>query len=178
MPLPSTTGGTAMTPIVIGLGSNVGDSLGHIREAIRLLRRAVKVEAVSSLYETAPMYVSDQPPFLNAVLTATTELGPRALLRFLKDAEREIGRQSRERYGPREIDLDLIAYGSLNYSWGGGEKPLTVPHPKIQERRFVLLPLCEIAPSFRLVGLGVTCELLPQTDSQAADVHKLDTVLL
>ncbi|HWA82188.1 MAG TPA: 2-amino-4-hydroxy-6-hydroxymethyldihydropteridine diphosphokinase [Fimbriimonadaceae bacterium] len=161
-------------PIVIALGSNVGDSLRHLREATALLRQAVQVERVSSVYRTAPMYVEDQPPFLNAALTATTELGPRCLLRRLKEIEAEIGRQSRSRYGPREIDLDLIAYGSLSYTFGGGDKPLVVPHPKTAERRFVLAPLFEIDPGYKLVGLGTVSELLAQTNDQAKDVEKLD----
>ena len=168
----------AATPIVIGLGSNVGDSLAHLRGATRELRLIVDVDAVSSVYRTAPMYVEDQPPFLNAVLTATTNLGPRALLKHLKALECQIGRQERERYGPREIDLDLIAYGSLHYTFLRGEKPLTVPHPKTVERRFVLLPLAEIAPRFMLVGLGEANKLLDQTNDQSGDVERLEDAQL
>lgn len=168
----------ASTPVVIGLGSNLGDSLGHFRAAIRALQEVVAVTKVSSPYKTAPMYVEDQPPFLNAVLTATTDLGPRSLLKHLKDIEARIGRHERERYGPREIDLDLIAFGSLNYTFTGGEKPLTVPHPKTIERRFVLLPLSEIAPHLKLVGLGEVSQLLEQTNDQADDVERLEDAQL
>jgi 2-amino-4-hydroxy-6-hydroxymethyldihydropteridine diphosphokinase len=162
------------TPVVIALGSNVGESLRNLQEAVNLLRQKIQVDQVSSVYRTAPMYVEDQPPFLNAVLTATTDLGPRELLRLLKAIEAQVGRQERERYGPREIDLDLIAYGSLSYSLQRGDKPLTVPHPKMIERRFVLMPLFEIAPSRKLVGLGVVSELLQQTKEQSDDVERLD----
>lgn len=167
-----------MTQVAIGLGSNVGDSLGHLRVALRELSARMTIEAVSSVYRTAPMYVEDQPPFLNAALIGTTEQGPRSLLRTLKEIECEVGRQARQRYGPREIDLDLISYGALFYTFGGAEKPLTVPHPKTVERRFVLMPLSEIAPRLKLVGLGLVNELLDQTNSQSNDVERLDDALL
>ncbi|HVT10774.1 MAG TPA: 2-amino-4-hydroxy-6-hydroxymethyldihydropteridine diphosphokinase [Fimbriimonadaceae bacterium] len=161
-------------PVVIALGSNVGDSLRYLQDAVAALRRAIRVERVSSVYRTVPMYVEDQPPFLNAALTGSTELGPRSLLRCLKEIESEIGRRDRARYGPREIDLDLIAYGSLSYAFTGGDKPLVVPHPKTGERRFVLAPLYEIDPGYKLVGLGAVNELLAQTNDQANDVERLD----
>lgn len=163
-----------MTPIAIALGSNVGDSLRHLQDAMVALHHAIKVDRVSSVYRTAPMYVEDQPPFLNAALLGETELGPRALLRRLKEIEGEIGREARQRYGPREIDLDLIAYGSLSYTFLGGDKPLVVPHPKTAERRFVLMPLFEIDPDYKLVGVGPVAELLVQTNDQANDVERLD----
>jgi 2-amino-4-hydroxy-6-hydroxymethyldihydropteridine diphosphokinase len=163
-----------MTPVVIAFGSNVGDSLGYIRQSISLLRADLAIERMSHVYRSAPMYVTNQAPFLNGVFTARTELGPRGLLEMLKQAEVEIGRRARDRYGPREIDLDLIAYGSLSYSYTAGEKALTIPHPKIVERRFVLLPLSEISPDFNLPGLGLASELLEQTNDQAADVERLD----
>jgi 2-amino-4-hydroxy-6-hydroxymethyldihydropteridine diphosphokinase len=162
------------TPVVIALGSNVGESLRNLQEAVNLLRTTLQLDRVSSVYRTAPMYVEDQPPFLNAVLTATTDLGPHELLRLLKTIEAKVGRKERERYGPREIDLDLIAYGALSYSFQGGDKPLTVPHPKTIERRFVLMPLFEIAPSRKLVGLGIVSDLLDQTKEQSDDVERLE----
>ncbi|MFI5386831.1 MAG: 2-amino-4-hydroxy-6-hydroxymethyldihydropteridine diphosphokinase [Fimbriimonadales bacterium] len=167
-----------MTPIVIALGSNVGDSLRHLRAAVRMLRQTIQVVKVSSVYRTTPMYEEAQPPFLNAVLTGSTELGPRALLGRLKEIEGEIGRQDRSRYGPREIDLDLIAYGSLSYEFSGGDKPLIVPHPKTAERRFVLVPLSEIVPGSKLSGLGTAAELLDQTIGHDEDVVRLDDAQL
>lgn len=158
-------------PVAIGLGSNVGDSLALLRSAVRLLGDALAIESVSGVYRTSPMYVADQPDFLNAALTARTDLGPRSLLALLKGVEVEIGRQSRERYGPREIDLDLIAYGSLFYRFSGAEKPLFLPHPKTAERRFVLEPLTEIAPSLMLVGLGTASELLKRTGDRRDEVE-------
>lgn len=163
-----------MTPVVIALGSNVGDSLGHLREAMRRLRGAIRVDAVSRAYRTAPMYVEDQPPFVNAVATGHTDLGPLALLRLLKSLEREMGRESRERFGPREIDLDLIAYGSLALTSNAGPRPLRLPHPRVPERRFVLGPLAEIAADLHLIGLGVVRELLSQAPSSPKDVVPLE----
>lgn len=163
-----------MTPVVIALGSNVGDSLGHLREAMHRLRSAMRVDLVSRPYRTAPMYVEDQPPFLNAVSLGATELGPLSLLRLLKMLEREIGREAREHYGPREIDLDLIAYGSLVLTSNAGSRPLCLPHPRVPERRFVLAPLAEIAPDLNLVGLGVVRELLARAPSSPEDVVPLE----
>jgi len=161
-------------PVVVALGSNVGDSLAHLQDAVALLREAIAVDVVSSVYRTEPMYVENQPPFLNAVLTGRTDFGPRTLLARLKEIENEIGRQKTERYGPREIDLDLIAFGSLRYEFDGGDKPLSVPHPKVIERRFVLVPLVEIDPGYKLVGLGTAEGLLRQTKVQVNDVQRLD----
>lgn len=135
---------------VIAFGSNLGDREGNIRRAAETLG----VSRISSLHETTPMYVEDQPPFINAVAFLDTELGPLALLRLLKETEAAIGRQPRERYGPREIDLDLIAYGSLQLrSVIYGEARLQVPHPRLAERSFVLDPLAELDPGFHVPGL-------------------------
>lgn len=164
-----------MAPVAIGLGSNVGDSLLYLRRAMALLGSQISNLRVSSVYETAPMYVEDQPPFLNAAAIGTTELGPIALLSFLKGIEREIGREARIRNGPREIDLDLIAYGVLRYRFGDR---LEIPHPRIPERRFVLAPLYEIAPDLILPNMGRVEYLLGQTEGQAQDVVlKQDAVL-
>jgi 2-amino-4-hydroxy-6-hydroxymethyldihydropteridine diphosphokinase len=169
---------SAAAPVVIALGSNVGDSLALLREAVRALRRIITVDSVSGVYRTAPMYVEDQPDFLNAALTGVTELTPRCLLGALKDIELEIGRHKTVRYGPREIDLDLIAYGALSYRFEGGDKPLVVPHPKTAERRFVLMPLFEIGAGLKLIGLGVVADLLEQTKGQADDVVRLTNAQL
>ncbi len=123
------------------------------------------------------MYVADQPPFLNAALCGISHDGPLLLLRKLKDLEQELGRTPRERNGPREIDIDLLAYGSLKYRFAGGLR-LTVPHPRVVERRFVLQPLADLAFDFHLPGLGTVRELLIQTNDQAADVVRLDHALL
>jgi 7,8-dihydro-6-hydroxymethylpterin-pyrophosphokinase len=97
---------------------------------------------------------------------------------LLKEIECAIGRHKTARYGPREIDLDLISYGCLSYRFEGGEKDLILPHPKTAERRFVLMPLSEIAPDLRLVGLGTASELLEQTNAQADDVRRIENAKL
>lgn len=163
-----------MARVAIGLGSNLGDRKAHIESAVAELGRILTIERVSSLYETRPMYVADQADFLNAALIGTCERGPLELLRSLKGIERSIGRTESVRYGPREIDLDLLAYGSLRLSMSLGEHALAVPHPKTPERRFVLAPLDEIAPHMLLPGLGDVSLLLFRTESDAQNVVRLE----
>lgn len=126
---------------VIAFGSNLGNREGYIREAAARLG----IRHMSNLIETDPMYVTDQPAFINAVGVLETDLGPLALLRLLKQTEDEVGRLPRKRYGPREIDLDLIAYGCLSLrSVVDGKVKLEIPHPRLGEREFVLAPIREI----------------------------------
>jgi 2-amino-4-hydroxy-6-hydroxymethyldihydropteridine diphosphokinase len=160
----------------IALGSNLGASLENLQRAVGALGN---VKAVSRVYTTAPMYVEDQPQFLNAAVMVETGEGPLPLLKRLKALEKEIGRLPRERNGPREIDLDLISYGRLQYKFVHKEKlVLQVPHPKVVERRFVLQPLFDIDPDLDLPGLGRIFEMLKSTESQADSVIlKEDAVL-
>jgi len=116
----------------------------------------------------------DQPSFLNAGLVGQTPLGPLELLRVLKSIEKEVGRLPRDRYGPREIDIDMISYGALRLR----SNFLQVPHPKTVERRFVLLPIAEIAPDWNLATMGKVRDLLAQTESQAGDVVLYKDALL
>jgi 2-amino-4-hydroxy-6-hydroxymethyldihydropteridine diphosphokinase len=162
-----------MVPVVIALGSNVGDSLGHMRQAIVALQATLSGMEPSRVYRTAPMYVTDQPAYLNAAVKGVTELGPLRLLKELKRIERDIGREARNRYGPREIDLDLVSYGSLAYTGA----ILQVPHPKSPERRFVLAPMADIDPDLRLSAIGTVRELLAQTECQAEDVVPIKDAL-
>ena len=164
-----------MALAVIGLGSNVGDALSHLQSAVDVLRDLLNDLKVSGVYRTAPMYVTDQPYFLNAIAVGQTNTGPYPLLRDLKDLERQLGRNVRERFGPREIDLDLVAYGNLVYRL---EDVLHVPHPKVAERRFVLEPLCELLPERYLPGIGRIAALLEQTKDAASDVVRLDDAVL
>jgi 2-amino-4-hydroxy-6-hydroxymethyldihydropteridine diphosphokinase len=127
--------------VYIALGTNLGDRLANLREAVRQLRAHIAIEHVSSVYETEPAYVADQPRFLNAALSGTTILEPATLLHVLKTLERELGRVPGVRYGPRLIDLDILIYGDLVLK----TPELTIPHPRIAERPFVLVPLAEIA---------------------------------
>ena len=162
-----------MVPVVVALGSNVGDSLSYLRQATQVLGGVLSNLKVSPIYRTAPMYVQDQPPFLNAAVSGTYAEGPLQLLQKLKKIEAEIGRQTRARYGPREIDLDLVAFGSLSYL---GPR-LQVPHPRTPERRFVLLPMFDLDPNLRLATMGTVAELLAQTQPQAEDVVPIEDAL-
>lgn len=131
-----------MVTAAIGLGSNLGDRAQRIEEAAGRIAALGTVVARSSLYETAPVGGPEQGPFLNAVVLLDTDLTPRRLLDELLAAETAMGRDRTERWGPRLIDLDLLLYGDATIS----ERGLTVPHPRLTERRFVLEPLLEVWP--------------------------------
>lgn len=133
----------------LGLGSNVGDRGGHLRAAVAALREhGVEVEAVSSAYETEPVgEVLDQPDFLNAAIRIRTGLEPESLLDLCKAIEVEQGRLfAGPRHGPRPLDVDLLLLGDLVLS----TERLTLPHPEVTSRRFVLAPLLELDPDLAL----------------------------
>lgn len=139
--------------VYLGLGSNLGNREANLRLALRLMEPLCRVEEVSSLYETAPVGVEDQPPFYNAACRVTTGLEPGALLRFLKRVEFEVGRRpGGPRWGPRPIDLDLLLYEDVVME----TSDLIVPHPRMHERPFVLAPLAEIGPEARHPALNAT----------------------
>jgi 2-amino-4-hydroxy-6-hydroxymethyldihydropteridine diphosphokinase len=129
----------------IGLGANLGDAAASVSHALEKLAALGTVVARSSLYRARPWGELDQPDFVNAVALVETTLAPRALLTALKALEGELGRVPTYRWGPRAIDLDLLTYGDLALD----EPGLTVPHPRLLERAFVLGPLAEIDPAFR-----------------------------
>lgn len=131
--------------VLLGLGANIGDRLANLQAAVDGLAGIVEVEAVSPVYETAPMYDTDQGAYLNMALTGTTALQPRPLLDALKALERSIGRVRSRRYGPRSIDLDIVFYGDRIVR----EPGLEIPHPRVAERAFVLAPAADIAPDWR-----------------------------
>ena len=154
-----------MAEIYIALGGNIGDRAAMLTAALARLGESVEIETQSAIYETAPKYVTDQPPFLNMAIRGRTDLAPEALLRALKAIEAELGRTAGPRNGPRPIDLDILFYDALRMD----TSDLTIPHPRIAERRFVLQPLCDIAPELRHPGSGETvAEMLaalpPQDD--------------
>jgi 2-amino-4-hydroxy-6-hydroxymethyldihydropteridine diphosphokinase len=145
----------------VALGSNLGDREAQLLAAIAALRAlpGVRVEAVSTLYETAPVGPPPQGPYLNAVVRLRTRLDPRALLARLLEIEVAAGRvRGGQRWSARTLDLDLLFYGSLTLD----EPGLCVPHPRLHERAFVLEPLCELAPRLVHPLLGRTVEELAQ----------------
>jgi len=150
-----------VTTAYVGLGSNLGGREAMIGRAVELL--GDEVIAVSSLLETEPWGYVDQPRFVNAVARLETSRTPRELLDRLLEIERELGR-SREgpRFGPRTIDLDLLLYGDERID----EPGLTVPHPRLHERAFVLEPLAELDPALVVPGLGPLPELLSGLQSR------------
>lgn len=129
-----------MTRVIIALGSNLGDRLGNLRAAVTMLEAAgLAIHEKSEVWETAPV-PADQPPYLNAALAAETDLEPLELLAELKRIERALGRRPGRRWGPRPIDLDILFYAGLAME----SETLTIPHPGIAGRAFVLAPLADI----------------------------------
>jgi 2-amino-4-hydroxy-6-hydroxymethyldihydropteridine diphosphokinase len=128
--------------IYLALGSNLGDRMGNLASALERLSQKVTIKKVSSVYETEPVYYKEQPLYLNVVLSAVTKLEPSDLLRFVKGVESDLGRQSSFRNAPRLIDIDILFYSDRVVQTA----ELTIPHPGIAERAFVLAPLAEIAP--------------------------------
>ena len=126
----------------IGLGSNQGDRLANLESAIALLRQQVQVTGLSPIYETEPVGFAEQSWFLNAVAEVDTALAPQALFAVLQEIESCLGKATPFPNGPRTIDLDLLLYDSELLA----EPALTVPHPRLHERRFVLMPLADVAP--------------------------------
>jgi 2-amino-4-hydroxy-6-hydroxymethyldihydropteridine diphosphokinase len=156
----------------IGLGSNLGDRLGHIKKALGMIERIPETTlvAVSSLYDTAPVGRDDQPRFLNAVAEVATELPPRSLLGELLAIEDRCGRIRRDMWGPRTLDLDLLVYDDVEES----SDELTVPHPRLTERAFVLVPLAEIAPDVVVPGVGKEVRALEaEREAAAGDVRRV-----
>jgi 2-amino-4-hydroxy-6-hydroxymethyldihydropteridine diphosphokinase len=133
-----------MVEAFIALGSNIGDREANMKAALELLKQKVKIIKTSNLYETKPMYIEKQNWFLNGAAKIETELPPKELLAFLKKIEKKLGRKPVERNGPRIIDLDILFYNSQVICKGD----LKIPHPKMEERAFVLVPLSEIEGDF------------------------------
>ncbi len=133
-----------MTKVFLGLGSNLGDREKNIKEAVRQLQESgiAGEMRTSSLYETEPEGIKEQPLFLNAILEMETDLSPRDLLDMLQAIEKRLGRKKVQKWGPRIIDLDILLYGDLILR----EEDLEIPHPLLAKRSFVLDPLAEIAP--------------------------------
>ena len=148
----------AAADVYIGLGSNIGDAAANCRQALAALEgsEGVRLLGASALYRSEPLGVTDQAWFVNGIAAIETILEPLDLLAMLKDLERRLGRQPGARWGPRLIDLDLLLYGQRVLQ----STILTVPHPLMHERRFVLEPLCALAPRLVHPRLASTMQQL------------------
>jgi 2-amino-4-hydroxy-6-hydroxymethyldihydropteridine diphosphokinase len=142
----------------VALGSNLGDPVGTLKDAIESLAalRGSLLKAVSSLYRTAPVGLKHQPDFINAVVALDTRLPPTELLQELFAVEAHFGRQRGVKNAPRTLDLDLLLHGDTVQD----DPELTLPHPRMHERAFVLAPLAEIAPDIAVPGRGLVADLL------------------
>jgi 2-amino-4-hydroxy-6-hydroxymethyldihydropteridine diphosphokinase len=156
-----------MERVFVGLGSNLGEREVTLKAAVGRLRGLsdVEVKRVSSFRDTEPVGAIDQPRFLNGAVELETELSARSLLGTLLELERAFGRDrgAGPPQGPRTLDLDLLLYGTQTID----EPLLTIPHPRLHERRFVLEPLAELDPDLEIPGQGPVQELLSRLDSQA-----------
>lgn len=145
-----------MAKVFLGVGTNLGDRWANIDRALEGLAAFAPVVRRSPVYETAPMYVTDQPRFLNLALEVTTELPPEPLLDALKALEAAVGRVPGRRFGERVIDLDILFHGDTVLR----TDRLEIPHPRLPERAFVLRPLADLAPDLRHPRLGSTIAAL------------------
>ena len=150
----------AATRCYLGLGSNLGNRLGNLKSAVRMLAPAVTVDAVSDLYESEPVGPGGRAPYFNAVCAAHTRLEPTVLLDYVKSIEWALGRRPGPRWGPRPADIDILIMEGVALD----DAVLTIPHPRIGERPFVLRPLADVAPALPLGG-GVTVSALAEAAS-------------
>ncbi len=153
----------SMAIILLALGSNLGDRSENLDRARALLAQTIVIHSISPIYETEPWGVVDQPDFLNQALLAETTISPEALLALVKRIEAAMGRDfSERRYGPRPIDIDILGYDDLTLR----SPRLTIPHQRLHERAFVLIPLNDIAPHWVHPGLGLTVtDMLAEVDA-------------
>lgn len=159
-----------MRDVYIALGSNLGDRARNLSAARKAMARgAVEIAATSSVYETAPWGPKPQGPYLNQVVRGKTQLAPAELLARLLEIERELGRERDgvERYGPRSIDLDILFYEGVMID----EPDLQIPHPRMLERAFVLVPLAEIAPELVVGGVRIA-EALGGLDRSGVKLYR------
>jgi 2-amino-4-hydroxy-6-hydroxymethyldihydropteridine diphosphokinase len=148
--------------IYLGMGTNRGDRLANLAATIEALPPQVQVVRQSPVYQTPPWGYTDQPDFLNLVVEAQTALPPKELIAYLKDLELKVGRTASFRWGPREIDIDILFYNQLVYAEDG----LEIPHPRLHDRAFVLVPLADLTPELIHPKLNSSVsELLSEIDS-------------
>jgi len=156
----------APVPVALALGGNLGPVERTLAHAVRQLQRALGALRVASLYRSAPVSPVAQPDFLNTAVLAHTALGPEEVLGLAKSLELAAGRRAGVRFGPRPLDVDLLLHGSRR----SDAAELTLPHPRLAERRFMLEPLAEIAPDLPVPGTGATVrELLAGVGDQAVE---------
>ncbi|WP_082235803.1 2-amino-4-hydroxy-6-hydroxymethyldihydropteridine diphosphokinase [Halobacillus massiliensis] len=163
-----------MSSAYIALGSNLDDRLEYLTEAIHFLDSHENIEVLrqSEIYETAPVGYTDQNDFLNMVLEIRTALLPIELLDYCQFIEQELGRKRVIKWGPRTIDLDILVYNQENMK----DERLTIPHPHLQERAFVLVPLAELAPDLYITSVqnkaGVLLNRLPEEEVKSVRIWK------
>lgn len=155
--------------VVLSLGSNLEDRKSNLEAVVAGLPPEVLVQQVSALYETEPWGYHDQPDFLNQVLVAETRLSAPDLLGYIQDLENRIGRVPNFRYGPRLVDIDIIFYGDRTIR----EPCLEIPHPRFQERAFVLVPLAEVCPDLEVPGTDLTVsDLVAELDVSGVQLYQ------
>ncbi len=168
-----TGGSDGCVTVWLGLGSNLGNRVAALRTGVAALEAAgLEPEAFSDLYHSRPKYVTEQPPFVNAVGRFRTRLDPDGVLAACQAAEAAAGRQPRERFGPRELDVDLLVYGDRVVVREG----LQVPHPALAERLFVLVPLAELDPDLEVPGLGRVDVLLQAARAALPEIEQVTSL--
>jgi len=163
--------GNTPTRVYLSLGSNVGDRAAQLRDAITRVRAIGRVSAESSLYETEPVEFTEQPWFLNCAVALETSKTPQQLMTAILKIEEEMGRKRAQKKGPRAIDIDILLFGDTIVD----SEELTIPHPAMHQRRFVLEPLSEIAPQLRHPIFERTISQLLATLPKGQEVRRVTT---